>query len=49
MKVTIKPQKNLSLFPLKPEDALAAFLKVDPKRVLDAELKERDKEEINEK
>jgi len=48
-KVTIKPQKNISLFPLKPEEALAAFMKVDPRKVLEAELKEREEARISEK
>ena len=40
-KVTIKPKKNLSMYPLKTEDALCAFMKVDPKRILEAERKEK--------
>jgi hypothetical protein len=40
-KVTIKPKKNLSLFPLKAEDALCAFMKVDPKRILETEEREK--------
>jgi len=37
----IKPKKNLSLFPLKAEQALSAFMKIDPKLILAAEAREQ--------
>jgi hypothetical protein len=35
-----KYDKPVSLFPLKPEDALAAFMKIDPKKIKRRERKE---------
>ena len=34
-----KYAKPISLYPLKPEDALAAFMKVDPKKIMKKEQK----------
>lgn len=36
---TKKYDKPVSLYPLKPEDALSAFMKVDPKKIITKEQK----------
>jgi hypothetical protein len=36
-----KYDKPISLWPLKPEEALAAFMKVDPKKVMDKERRKK--------
>jgi len=38
-----KPTKKPSLFPVSPDDALRAFMQVDPKKVKAAEARERTK------
>jgi len=37
-----KRSKPVSLYPLKPEEALAAFMKIDKKKLLKAEKEEKD-------
>jgi hypothetical protein len=37
-----KKEKSLSLYPLKPEEALAAFMKIDKKKLLKAEKEAKD-------
>jgi hypothetical protein len=39
-----KYNKPISLYPLKPEEALAAFMKVDPKKILKQKGKSNEKE-----
>ena len=44
-----KYAKPLSLFPLKPEEALEAFMDVDPKNIKKREKKKREREKEPEK
>jgi hypothetical protein len=37
-----KRAKSLSLYPLKPEEALAAFMQIDKKKLLKAEKEEKE-------
>lgn len=38
---TKKYVKPVSLYPLKPEDALSAFMKVDPKKIIPEKQKDK--------
>ena len=40
-KMERKYAKSISLYPLKPEEALSAFMKVDPKKVIKGEQKSK--------